>query len=242
MEIDVSTNTYLLDVFHASNITYAEGITNESGVINTVRIKTISESIPEMRLTRLLRKKQFDAAEAFAERLGLSMEPIYCSKAALLVEQLGFWTKSAHSASVDELINILDKIQDVRYVIECCSKALISNISQMRQIYLYARQRIVQNIKVLYILIFVNISILNLYYLQEENDPLNASLSLMNDALHRLETFQIIQDIETDTLSSDDAVTKEWIRFSQINLLKECATRLRMVMYDLFINMLTRNV
>ncbi|XP_012222587.2 kinetochore-associated protein 1 isoform X1 [Linepithema humile] len=213
LEINVSANTYLSDIFHASNnIIYVEGITNENQIIDTFRIKTISESIPEMRLARLLRKKQFDAAEAFAEKLGLSMEPIYCSKAALLVEQLGLWAKSAsHSASVDELINILDKIQDMQYVIECCNKALILNSAQMRQIYLYARQRIMQNMK------RENIS-----------DPPIASLSLINDALHRLETFELIQDIETDALSSDDAVTKEWIRFSQVNLLKECTTRLRM--------------
>jgi len=68
-------------------------------------------------------------------------------------------------------------------------------------------------------------SILNLYYLQGDiSDPLNANLSLINDALHRLETFQILQDIETNILSSDDAVTKEWIRFSQINLLKKFCT------------------
>lgn len=71
---------------------------------------------------------------------------------------------------------------------------------------------------------------------------MNTSLSLINDTLHRLETFQIIQDIETDTLSSDDAVTKEWIRFSQINLLKECITRLHMVTYNFSYTYIKRNL
>lgn len=155
MEISVSANTYLLDISYSSNnIIYVEGITTENGVIDTFRIRTISESIPEMRLAKLLRKKQFDEAETFAKRLGLSMESIYCSKAMLLIEQLGPWATVSYSVSVDELINILDKIQDIQYVTECCNKALILNTTQMRQIYLYAQQRIMQNIKVLYIYIF----------------------------------------------------------------------------------------
>lgn len=142
-----------MEVLHASdNLFYIEGITSETGIVDTFRIKTILESIPEIRLARLLRKRQFDAAEAFAEKLNLSIEPIYCSKAALLVEQLSPWAKSvSNSVNVDTLINILNKIQDVQYVIECCSKALISDYIQMKQIYSYARQRIVQYIKVFYI-------------------------------------------------------------------------------------------
>lgn len=147
------TSTYLLKVLHASdNLFYIEGISTETGIIDTFRIKTILESIPEIRLVKLLKKRQFDAAEAFAKKLNLSMEPIYCSKAALLMEQLSPWAKSVlNSVNVDTLINILDKIQDMQYVIECCSKTLISDYVQMRRIYSYARERIVQNIKVFYI-------------------------------------------------------------------------------------------
>lgn len=123
----------------------------ESEVIDTFRVKTILESIPELRLARLLRKQQFDEAEAFAKQLNLSPEPIYCSKAALFVEQLGPWAKSVRSVNVAELINTLDKIDSVQYIIECCSKALISNYTQMRQLYLYAQQRISQDMKVLYL-------------------------------------------------------------------------------------------
>lgn len=64
------------------------------------------------------------------------------------------------------------------------------------------------------------------------DDSLNTNLSIINDALYRLETFHMIQDIEVDTLLNDDASMKEWIRFSQANLLEECTTRLNMVSYD----------
>ncbi|XP_018406834.1 PREDICTED: kinetochore-associated protein 1 [Cyphomyrmex costatus] len=191
-----------------------EGIAtnNETGIIDTFRIKTILKSIPEIRLAKLLKKRQFDAAEAFAEKFNLSMESIYYSKAALFVEQLSPWTKSTpNSVNVDTLINILNKIQNVQYVIECCNKALISDYIQMRRIYLYARERIMQNIKI-----------------KNIDDSLNTSLSIINDALYRLETFHMIQDTEADTLLNDDASMKEWIQFSQANLLEECTTRLNM--------------
>lgn len=127
-----------------------EGVAAENGVIDTFRVKTISESIPEMRLARLLKRRQFDAAEAFAEKFSLSTESIHCSKAALFVEQLAPWAKSApDSVSIDALINILDKVQNVQYITECCTKALISDYKQLRQLYLYARRRIVQVMKVL---------------------------------------------------------------------------------------------
>lgn len=74
----------------------------------------------------------------------------------------------------------------------------------------------------------------NLYFLQIKNidDSLNTGLSVINDALYRLETFQMIQDTAVDTLLNDDATMKEWIRFSQTNLLEECITCLSMVLYD----------
>lgn len=70
-----------------------------------------------------------------------------------------------------------------------------------------------------------------IYILQIKNidDSLNTNLSIINDALYRLETFQMIQDTETDTLLNDDVTMKEWIRFLRANLLEECTTRLSMV-------------
>jgi hypothetical protein len=211
--IDVSVTIHLFEVLHApSNIFYVEGIITENKIIDVFRVKAISESIPEMRLARLLRKRQFDAAEIFAERLGLSMESIYYSKAALFIEQLSPWTKSApDSVNVDALIDVLDKIQNVQYITECCSKALISDHMQMKRIYLYGRERIMQNIEK-----------------KNINDRLYTNLSVINDTLHRLETFQMIQNIESDTILDDNAAIKEWIRFSQINLLEEFTNHLRM--------------
>ncbi|XP_025162711.1 kinetochore-associated protein 1 isoform X2 [Harpegnathos saltator] len=214
LEINVPITAYLFENLHnSSNICYMEGVTAENGVIDTFRLKMISESIPEMRLARLLRKRQFDIAESFAEKFALSMEPIHCSKAALIMEQLAPWTKSTlDSANIETLINVLDKVQNTQYITECCSKALISDYVQLKQLYLYARQRIMQDIKK-----------------GNADNQLNTSLLMINNTLHRLETFQMIQNNEAnDTSLNVDTIMNKWIKFSQVNLLDEFNVHLRM--------------
>jgi len=70
------------------------------------------------------------------------------------------------------------------------------------------------------------------------NDSLNANLSLINDNLYRLETFQMIQYTEENTLLNCDTDMKEWIRFLQANLLEECTTYLCMVLYNCNLNVI----
>lgn len=165
--MNVSSTSYLTNILDTTNnIFYIEGVTNENGIINTFKIKMISENVPEMHLAKLLRRNQVDAAEAFAKKSGLSMEPIYCSKAALFIQQLGPWTKYTPEAiNIDILIDTLDKIQNISYVIECCSKAFISNYIQMRQLYLYARERIARNMKVYFIYALISEIVIYLNYI-----------------------------------------------------------------------------
>lgn len=67
---------------------------------------------------------------------------------------------------------------------------------------------------------------------EQLNYKLNTSLSLMNNTLHRFETFHMIQNIETNILSYNDITMKKWIKFSQVDLLEECNIYLRMVLYN----------
>lgn len=64
------------------------------------------------------------------------------------------------------------------------------------------------------------------------NDSLNTNLSLINDSLYRLETFQMIQYTGENTLLNYGTDMKEWIRFLQANLLEECTTYLCTVLYN----------
>lgn len=154
-QIHVPIATYLVEILDPCNevIIFLEGV-NELGsdinCIDTIKIKTVSASLPEHQLQRLLRRTQFDAAEDFAKKFNLSMESIYYAKAALFLSELGPWAKQGTGpVKLDALLSILDKIENVQYVVECCSKALIPEYKQMRKIHSYARARIIENTTVI---------------------------------------------------------------------------------------------
>lgn len=140
--------TYLVEIMDPCDevILYLEGVNDDkcnNKYIDTIRVKTVSESIPEFQLQRLLRREQFDAAEDFARKFHLSVEPIYCAKAALTLSQFGPWAKKCSGPiQLDVLFNIFDHIENVQYVVEFCSKALIPDYKQMRKIHLYAHIRL----------------------------------------------------------------------------------------------------
>ncbi|XP_076175419.1 kinetochore component rough deal isoform X1 [Ptiloglossa arizonensis] len=213
-QIRVPITTYLVEIMDPFDevILFLEGVNgfkNNTKYIDTIRIKTISESLPEYELGRLLRREQFDGAEAFAKKFNLSSEPIYCAKAAVFLSQFGPWAKKGYDPiQLDTLFEIFNKIENVQYIVECCSKALIPEYKQMRKIHLYARARIVENPSKI------------------KNDEQLHLLFLINNILHKLETFHMIWGYQKDSEYYDEDTIKEWLRFSNANMMKEYKIRL----------------
>ncbi|KZC09900.1 Kinetochore-associated protein 1 [Dufourea novaeangliae] len=213
-QINVPITTYLVEIMDPRDeiILFLEGINNfqnDTKYIDTIRIKAVSESLPEYQFQRLIRREQFNRAEVFARNFNLSMEPIYCAKASLLISQLGPWAKKGYNLiQLNELLSLFDKIQNVQYVVECCSKALIPQHKQMRQIYLYARTRITEDTT------------------NTKTDNHLNLLCLINNTLHKLETFHLIWGHQKDFDYYDDDTMKEWIRFSRVNFIEEYKTHL----------------
>nr|XP_031834424.1 uncharacterized protein LOC116427799 [Nomia melanderi] len=213
-QIDVPISVYLVEIMDPRDeiILFLEGINNFQNnikYIDTIRIKTVSESLPEYQLQRLIRKEQFDKAEIFAKKFSLSTESIYFAKASLLISKFGPWTKNGSNLiQIDDLLSILDKIENVQHIVECCSKALIPQYKEMKKIYLYARTKITENTAKMV-----------------SEDHLNLLFSI-NSILHKLETFHLIWGFKQDFDCYDDDTMKEWIRFSRANLMKEYMTYL----------------
>ncbi|XP_076628517.1 kinetochore component rough deal [Colletes latitarsis] len=213
-QISVPITTYLVEIMDPCDevILFLEGVNdfkNNTKYTDTIRVKTVSENLPECQLQRLLRREQFDVAETFANKFNLSSEPIYCAKVALYLSQLGPWAKkSSDPIQFDALLNIFDKIKNVQYIVECCSKALLPEYKQMRKIYLYARARIIENIS------------------KMKNDEYLDHLFLINNILHKLETFHMIWGYQKDSKCYDDDTMKEWIKFSRANFMEEYKTHL----------------
>ncbi|KAK2580274.1 hypothetical protein KPH14_012521 [Odynerus spinipes] len=208
-QISVPTTTNLVDILNSTSgsILFIEGILSGTD-INTIRIKNIIESAPDLRLERLLKRRKFEEAEIFAKKFNLSMENIYFSRAMLLVEQLSPWTKKRSDLiNFNLLINTLSQINDVQFVVNCCINAIMSDHKQMKKLLLYARQRIIDNNKDLL-----------------QNEQLN--LRHINSAIHRLETFEVLYETLIVNEYTEDQTLNEWIRFSRMNLLDECKIRL----------------
>ncbi|XP_026668309.1 kinetochore-associated protein 1 isoform X2 [Ceratina calcarata] len=223
-QITVPVVTFLVEIMDPCDeiILYLEGV-NVNAIteyVDMIRLKTVSESMPEHQLGRLIRREQFDAAEDFANTFDLSKEPIYCAKAALLLSQLGPWAKERPDLNkVDTILDIFDKIENVQYIVECCSKALIPNYEQMRRFHLYARSRIMKNTA----------------------EHLNL-LPSINDVMHKLETFHMIWGCKRDMEYYDEDTVKAWIRFSRADFLEEYKTHLRMGEFEAATSIWTRHL
>lgn len=141
----------MVDTLNSSigSILFIEGIINGTN-INTIRIKSVIESVPDFRLERLLKRRQFEEAETFAKKFHLSLESIHISKAILYTEQLRPWAKeTSDMINLDTLINTLNQISDLQFVINCCKNVIMFDYKQMKKILLYAKQRIIDNSKVI---------------------------------------------------------------------------------------------
>lgn len=86
------------------------------------------------RLEHLLRRGMFPAAKQFAEEYGLDKEKIYKAQAAMISQKTG--------SDNDILLEVLDQIKDVKFVVECCSKALTNDLFQTRKLFEYSYKRL----------------------------------------------------------------------------------------------------
>ena len=117
------------------------------GQVDKLRVRGITEGVPEVRLDRILRRNKFVEAEKFAESFGLSKEDIYKRKVAWIRERLSPWStddRSDDQVLFDDLKKSLDKIEDIDFVMECCSLAALPSIDMNRQLLVFARQKIGQ--------------------------------------------------------------------------------------------------
>lgn len=207
-KISVPSSTYLVECHGSSteSIIYLEGIANLSENIESIRVKALVESLPELRLERLLRREKFEEAESFADKYDLNKECIYCAKAALFVNRSGPWARdNTELVDLNEFIETLDNISDVNFVFNCCNNALMPNYNQMKRLLLYARQRIVQSIQQ-----------------SSDNKKLSVLLSEVSSTLHKLETFEIIRKVDANSDESEEEMVNEWLRFSKSDLIEEC--------------------
>ncbi|KAB0799874.1 hypothetical protein PPYR_07754 [Photinus pyralis] len=102
--------------------------------IKELRFQIISETAPEYRLQRLLRRQKFKEAEQFAKMFSLDLTEIQKAKARLIVDKY-----ECNETDVTELLEILNGISDDEFKISSClnTHSSCSNLKDVERILRY---------------------------------------------------------------------------------------------------------
>ncbi|KAK5647811.1 hypothetical protein RI129_002703 [Pyrocoelia pectoralis] len=106
----------------------------EGELIKELRFQIISETAPENRLQRLLRRQKFNEAEQFAKLFSLDLTEIQRAKAQVIVDK-----SSCDEADITNLIEILNGIGDNEFKIACClnTHSSCKNLNDVERILKY---------------------------------------------------------------------------------------------------------
>nr|CAD7397312.1 unnamed protein product [Timema cristinae] len=176
---------------------FLEGVhaDDQTEFINTLRLKAIVESLPDLRFDRLLRRNKFDEAELFAKHYGLDSSLVDKARAKQFIKYLQPSSIGPNDKDTlfANLLALLDKICDVGFVCELCENAILYNLEQTRCLLKYAQGR------------------LNSSHKMDGHCDL---LSRVFGVLSRLDTYQVVYNNEKHDMN-------HWLVFSSADLLKE---------------------
>ncbi|NXS27918.1 KNTC1 protein, partial [Pomatostomus ruficeps] len=143
----ICTDTiYFLEGIHEKHQTPSED------PVSIVVMRSLTEALPENRLSRLLHKHKFTEAENFAIQFGLDVELVYKVKANTILEKLA--SASVGSYSQEALLDLgneakenLQKIQDNHFVVNYCLNAPWPLYETTREMLNFAKVRILKKDK-----------------------------------------------------------------------------------------------
>uniref|UniRef100_A0A8C3BTU1 Kinetochore associated 1 n=1 Tax=Cairina moschata TaxID=8855 RepID=A0A8C3BTU1_CAIMO len=119
------------------------------GPVSIVVMRSLTEALPENRLSRLLHKHKFTEAENFAIQFGLDVELVYKVKASAILEKLasasvGSYGQEVWLDLVNEAKENLHKIQDSQFVVDYCINAPWPLYETTQEMLNYAKVRILK--------------------------------------------------------------------------------------------------
>ncbi|NXN95932.1 KNTC1 protein, partial [Rhinopomastus cyanomelas] len=138
----IDTDTiYFLEGIHEKHQIPSEG------PVSVVVMRSLTEALPENRLSRLLHKHKFTEAENFALQFGLDVELVYKVKANTILEKLASASVGSYGHEVwldlvDEAKENLKKIQDNQFVVDYCINAPWPLYETTQEMLNYAKVRI----------------------------------------------------------------------------------------------------
>ncbi|EMP37117.1 Kinetochore-associated protein 1 [Chelonia mydas] len=119
------------------------------GPVSVLVLRSLTEALPENRLSRLLHKHKFTEAENFAVQFGLDVELVYKVKASAILEKLasssiGSYGQTVWLDLVDEAKENLHKIQDNHFVVNYCINTPWLTYETTQEMLNYAKIRVLR--------------------------------------------------------------------------------------------------
>ncbi|XP_032084708.1 kinetochore-associated protein 1 [Thamnophis elegans] len=145
-------STLVWSVINTDTIYFMEGMyeknqKSSSDPVSFLLMRSLTEALPENRLSRLLHKHKFPEAESFALQFGLEIELVYKVKANTILEGLvsaGSEDQSAWLKLVLQVKETLNKIKDNSFVAEYCINAPWPTYETAQEMLNYARVMILK--------------------------------------------------------------------------------------------------
>ncbi|XP_074868809.1 kinetochore-associated protein 1 [Carettochelys insculpta] len=134
---------YFLEGINENHQKYPEG------PVSILVLRSLTEALPENRLSRLLHKHKFTEAENFALQFGLDVELVYKVKASDILEKLasasiGSYGQTVWLDLVAEAKENLHKTQDNHFVVDYCINAPWPSYEITQDMLNYAKIRILK--------------------------------------------------------------------------------------------------
>nr|XP_023019425.1 kinetochore-associated protein 1-like [Leptinotarsa decemlineata] len=112
----------------------------KNDVILELRLQSVYETEPELRLTRLIRRQRFEEAEKFAKSFNINPVVILKARAQLIVDK-----SECTSQDISNLIKLMDSIHDEYFKLQCCSNVDCGKFDDVRKILTYGAKISVKN-------------------------------------------------------------------------------------------------
>ncbi|XP_025018823.1 kinetochore-associated protein 1 [Python bivittatus] len=145
-------STLVQSVINTDTIYFMEGMyennqKSSADPVSFLLMRSLTEALPENRLSRLLHKHRFNEAESFALQFGLDVELVYKVTANTILERLasaGSEDPSAWLELVPQAKETLNKIKDNQFVVEYCINTPWPTYETAQEMLNYARMRMLK--------------------------------------------------------------------------------------------------
>ncbi|XP_078674136.1 kinetochore-associated protein 1-like isoform X3 [Branchiostoma floridae x Branchiostoma belcheri] len=194
---------FVIEGAHRDDI---EETSTSDGLVSTLRVRCLTESLPDTRFHRLLHKKQYQEALKFADTYELDVELVYKVKAQDILTQTDPWTQPQKDGQTTEQIfadlkDCLSHISDNGCVADICVQATLPTMQATHELLTYAEGR-------------VNKKGGDAVLSEEELISRAAWQTKVLEALHRLGTFQVVFGPQLFSAT-------QWYEFMKADLLVE---------------------